>query len=461
MKKIVFILLLFFTFIPLKTQTHIPGGDVSGTWTHVNSPYLINGDVEVPNAETLIIEPGVVVVFQGTHYGFTVSGQLLSCGNSSEEGNILFTANIRWDGIGFHETCNENGISEMNYCTINSVTQYLSANPLSIMSSNVAICNTVITDCHAWTYDFEDEGGYFTGIYINDCSPYIKNCKISDIDAGTNEFGDGVAFGIEVRNGNPTIVNSSISMECANNLGNYNEAFHFVNSEGILLNCIAYDGLRNVTLSNSSPSIVNSILYSTSSLCSIMIYGDSSPNVTYCNILDGWPGEGNIDSDPLFIDPENGNYQLLSNSPCINTGTPDTTGLNLPEYDLAGNPRIYDDRIDMGCYEWQGVAVDDEIVPIPTITKLFSNFPNPFNPSTTISYSISEKDKNKPVTLNIYNIKGQRVREFEIINDKLEMNEVVWNGTDEFGKPVSSGIYFYQMKMGDKSVATKKCLLLK
>ncbi len=76
-------------------------------------------------------------------------------------------------------------------------------------------------------------------------------------------------------------------------------------------------------------------------------------------------GEGNFDADPLFVTPVNpddapttdGDLNLLPNSPCINTGTPDTTGLNLPPIDIAGNPRIYNglvDRIDMGAYEFQG-----------------------------------------------------------------------------------------------------------
>ncbi|KQC08326.1 MAG: hypothetical protein APR54_04765 [Candidatus Cloacimonas sp. SDB] len=69
-----------------------------------------------------------------------------------------------------------------------------------------------------------------------------------------------------------------------------------------------------------------------------------------------------IDIDPAFADSANGDYTLLDYSPCINTGTPDTTGYNIPVLDLAGNPRVYDgwiDRIDLGCFEFQGDVVQD------------------------------------------------------------------------------------------------------
>lgn len=67
---------------------------------------------------------------------------------------------------------------------------------------------------------------------------------------------------------------------------------------------------------------------------------------------------GNITDDSLFIDPFNGDYHLSESSPCIDTGTVDTTGLSLPAYDLDFSYRIWDGDnsgtsiIDMGCYEF-------------------------------------------------------------------------------------------------------------
>jgi C1A family cysteine protease len=89
--------------------------------------------------------------------------------------------------------------------------------------------------------------------------------------------------------------------------------------------------------------------------------------------------------------------------------------------------------------------------------KLFGNFPNPFNPSTTISYQLST---DSDVILTIYNIKGQKVK--TLVNETLPAGRVsvVWNGEDNNSKQVSSGIYFYKLSVGNHQ-QTKKMLLLK
>ncbi|MCF7793903.1 MAG: hypothetical protein K9N09_09170 [Candidatus Cloacimonetes bacterium] len=92
-----------------------------------------------------------------------------------------------------------------------------------------------------------------------------------------------------------------------------------------------------------------------------------------------------------------------------------------------------------------------------------SNYPNPFNPSTTIEFSI---EQNEQVEIIIYNQKGQKVKSFshaELVEACGIPNSysVVWNGNDENNKPVSSGVYFYKLKVGNETKAAGKCLLLK
>ncbi|MCX6743794.1 MAG: hypothetical protein NT116_06215, partial [Candidatus Parcubacteria bacterium] len=58
-------------------QTNIPSGYVGGIWTLANSPYRINGEITVPNGDTLIVEPGVQIIFTG-HFKFNVQGRLLA-----------------------------------------------------------------------------------------------------------------------------------------------------------------------------------------------------------------------------------------------------------------------------------------------------------------------------------------------------------------------------------------------
>ena len=103
----------------------------------------------------------------------------------------------------------------------------------------------------------------------------------------------------------------------------------------------------------------------------------------------------------------------------------------------------------------QPVANDDPVAVL--VTSLKGCYPNPFNPTTTISFSIKEK---APVELVIYNILGQKVR--TLVNQPLEPGEhsIVWNGTDNKGRSVASGISFYRMKAGNYS-ETKKMVLKK
>lgn len=95
---------------------------------------------------------------------------------------------------------------------------------------------------------------------------------------------------------------------------------------------------------------------------------------------------------------------------------------------------------------------------IPTSMARMHNFPNPFNPSTTISLNIAQEANYK---LNIYNSKGQHVK--TLLNEFLAKGEknIVWNGTNTAGKAVSSGIYLYNLTADGRFINTKKMILLK
>jgi len=99
---------------------------------------------------------------------------------------------------------------------------------------------------------------------------------------------------------------------------------------------------------------------------------------------------------------------------------------------------------------------------LPRFSKLDNNYPNPFNPTTTISFIVSGEQKNTltQVNIDIYNIIGQKVK--NLVDRKLPPGEyqVEWAGKDNSGSVVSSGVYFYQMKTPDYT-EVKKMLLLK
>ena len=94
---------------------------------------------------------------------------------------------------------------------------------------------------------------------------------------------------------------------------------------------------------------------------------------------------------------------------------------------------------------------------IPIVYALKQNHPNPFNPETSIGFSLPETGD---AVLKIYNIKGQEVK--TLVNEQLSRghHNIIWNGRDEVGKPAASGIYYYRLKWQGKEL-TRKMILLK
>ncbi|MFQ6104505.1 MAG: T9SS type A sorting domain-containing protein, partial [Candidatus Glassbacteria bacterium] len=101
----------------------------------------------------------------------------------------------------------------------------------------------------------------------------------------------------------------------------------------------------------------------------------------------------------------------------------------------------------MDMFEEVAGISDDEVTRVPLAYALSQNYPNPFNPTTTISFDIPEVNGTKQhVSLTIYNLRGRHVR--TLINSELEHGNhmVVWDGRNDSGEAVSSGIYFYRLK---------------
>jgi|GEM_PF-549101 len=103
------------------------------------------------------------------------------------------------------------------------------------------------------------------------------------------------------------------------------------------------------------------------------------------------------------------------------------------------------------------VSSDENIVQSVCKVELMNNYPNPFNPETTIQFT-TENTENTEII--IFNIKGQKVK--TLINKELDAgyHSVIWDGRDDNDLPVSSGIYFYKMKAGDFT-SVRKMLLMK
>lgn len=104
------------------------------------------------------------------------------------------------------------------------------------------------------------------------------------------------------------------------------------------------------------------------------------------------------------------------------------------------------------------LGLSEDTINDDSISFRLENHPNPFNPSTTINFSI-HNDSN--VELVVYNIKGQKIKSLANNDFTKGSYSIIWDGDDDTESPISSGVYLYKLNISGKTEAVKKCLLLK
>jgi len=160
------------------------------------------------------------------------------------------------------------------------------------------------------------------------CSPTLINCIFS---ANSAHYDGG---GVYNRESQARLTNCTLSRNTAGQgSGIYNE-----DSNPILTNCIVWG--------NSGQEIMNE---------------RSTAYISFSDVYGDWPGNGNIYADPLFIDPDNHDYHLSEDSPCIDAG-PNTPQGGLPETDIDGEQRVMLGRVDMGADEFNPFAAEFVVV---------------------------------------------------------------------------------------------------
>ncbi len=185
--------------------------------------------------------------------------------------------------------------------------------------------------------------------------PWLTGCVFTGNHAtvyGGAWHGDGA--------GMPVLSNCTFSQNVADinggGLGRTRD-FHFSG--------IGYEELTNCILWNDFPE-------------EVFLDNTPSPLMTYTDTQGGWPGEGNIDEDPMFVDADAGNVHLLSGSPCINAGDPEYVP-DEGETDLDGQPRVVYGRVDMGADEYLclGDLDNDGVIGLMDLAMLLDNYHTP------------------------------------------------------------------------------------
>ncbi|MDP8321484.1 MAG: right-handed parallel beta-helix repeat-containing protein [Candidatus Stygibacter australis] len=246
-------------------------------------------------------------------------------------------------------------------------------------------------------------------------------------------------------------------------------------SKAVLRNCTLADnyalaGGSIIIDENSTMTMVNSICRNDSPV-EINIGQeagfDQPVAIAYSNLQGGSAGietpyggeyewlEGNIDAEPLFVDPEAGDYELTIDSPCVDSGTDWFEWNEEVLVDLVED-EYWGEAPDMGCYEY-GLVNTDELK-IENVKCKINAYPNPFNPETTIAFYVKQPGK---VKLAIYNVKGQKVSTLKDEDMAAGEQNIVWQGTDNEGRKVSSGIYFIRLDIEGQKGQWRKAVLMK
>jgi len=262
------------------------------------------------------------------------------------------------------------------------------------------------------------EGIWFdntSGIFIADtCSPVIANNLIF-----------GYYQGIRISGSAPTIVFNTLD---------HNKYGIFGADSCIMKNNIITNGSYGI-LAVSSPRVV----LSHNNVWNNMI---QSIDLNYQNCS---PGEGDISSDPKFLD--NSLLELQTNSPCIDAG------IDVEVYeDFHGNQRPSGHGFDIGAIEYISPSQVKLEQIIPYEINLSQNYPNPFNQSTSIEFTLNT---NSHVFLVILDIQGRNVITLvdEIMDSRTHI--VTWDGTNNHRNIVASGIYFCFLQASNQTKIIK------
>jgi hypothetical protein len=277
----------------------------------------------------------------------------------------------------------------------------------------------------------------------------------NNIFAGNQAHGKGGAICLfHISEGSDKAMTSAFNPVIHNNTFSQNEV---TNGNG---------GALWTNYNQERPVLYNNIFKDDTALGGHEIYyqGNDILQVNYSDIdeskiFGSWTGTGNIYEDPEFEGTGDHPFSLNEGSPCIDAGSSDTTGLNLPLEDILWNYRLwdgngdYDTIVDMGAYEYGSVPVYVEINQPSVMSSEFRvmSYPNPFSDHTTFKFYLPE-DSN--IELKLYDLTGREVR--SVANGHLEKGEhtVILERRE-----LKNGIYILRGNAGEQVIMQKLILM--
>jgi hypothetical protein len=447
MKKLILLPALLFLF-----QIHVfptiiivdqsGGGNYTTIQEGINNAY---------NGDTVLVYPGTY--YENINYNgknITVASLLLTTQDTTYISQTIINGNQNGSVVEFVSGEELNSIIK-GFTITNGFASDIDSIPagggIKCINSSPTIAKNIIKENGC---DLYINGG---GIYCGNSNSHIINNTISYNEGAYYGAGICISDSSEVLIKGNVIFNNltSSGYGIAKGGGIFcdgNMCYAVIEQNTICNNTVDFGNGGGIYSNNAS--IVNTILWNN---YPDEIYGQIT--ITYSDVQGGWTGIGNIDANPLFADPANGDFHLTwenfpvpddTKSPCIDAGDP------------ASPPDPDNTIADMGAFYFdQTITSVEPLIVAKANHKLFQNYPNPFSSETTISFYIQ---KTGNVNIVIFNNSGKEIRTLVNENQPAGKYSVVWNGTDESGESVCSGIYLYQLLIGNKLSETKRMLLL-
>ncbi len=444
---------------------------VSGIWTQDNSPYNILTDIEIPDSSKLVIEPGVIVKFLGP-FSLTINKESQLLAKGIPDNKIVF---LQTDSL-IQKNCFKflnSGVDDtLEYCTFKkfayNAPQY---NALFYLYQTGTVFKNV---------DFiKNYSNTSNGLICCDKSDAIfLNCKFIDNKSELKGIIYANSANILLKN---TLFNNNYCYETGGVAYSNNSNFDFINCTIYNNGAKGLGGVVHCNLKNSL-NFQNSIIWNNYASKGSFVYSNATTelNTNFCcidssaKLVDAigsnwgqlnW-GEGNIYCDPLFTNAENNDFVLSNTSPCIDAGDPDLLSNDLEDPSTDGMalwPAMGTIRNDIGMYGGNpkayiatDISIDDFSVPVKFV--LMQNYPNPFNGHTVIEFHLP---KSGDLRIEIFNTLGQKVTTLADTRYDIGIHKLTWDGTNDNGVMVSSGIYLYRVVLDDNQSIIKRLVFLK
>lgn len=378
-----------------------------------------------------------------------ISHSTLFCNFSREHGGAL---NAEWSTVKIYDCAVKNNLT---YTGIDTV-YYMYGGGLRFINCDVELtgtdfrynvgesaiggalsvdsCSIQIDRC-VFEHNYGINGG---GLYLIRC--YDRPCSITNSLFANNisgHFGGGLAISdSSPLVSNLTVVgNLSIGVNCGG-------IFFYQHSSPVMWNCIVYGNANDAPLDEPVQ------MWS-------WTYDDYAPEFHNCLVQYGFENISNhdvimvyencLDEDPLFAGPDNENFRLDSDSPCINAGALETPAAIIDGFDLDGHQRVSDGRIDIGAYEFDLTGIQ-ESAQNENFIRIVGN------PVTASSYAEIECEKVCNTYAIVYSMDGKLLVNKDLGNTQVGLNRIE---VGEMFQNLTKGTYLFVIRTAEKTFVAK------